>query len=67
MEEPKKTNEDKSNWFLGVFYYNPGDKRLFPPKRIPAMGWTVNFANPLSILAMVVLIAVIWWISDQLF
>ncbi|TCN53922.1 DUF5808 domain-containing protein [Flavobacterium circumlabens] len=27
------------------FYYNPKDKRLFPPKRIKQLGWTINFAN----------------------
>lgn len=50
--------EEKNRfWKWGIFYYNPDDKRLFPPKRIPWMGWTVNFANPLSILAMLFLIA----------
>ena len=48
--------DDDSNWVLGVFYFNPNDKRLFPPKRIKWLGWTVNFANPYSIAAMVLLL-----------
>lgn len=46
------------NWKLGIFYYNPEDKRIFPPKRNKFLGWTINFANPLSILAFVALIAI---------
>lgn len=45
--------EDNDNhWKLGIFYYNKDDKRLFPPKRNKFLGWTVNFANPYSVLAM---------------
>ncbi len=50
---------DPSNWRLGVFYYNKKDKRIFPPKRIQGFGWTVNFANPYSYLALVGIIIVI--------
>jgi uncharacterized membrane protein len=38
-------SKDPNNWIWGMFYYNPKDKRIFPPKRHPWMGWTVNFAN----------------------
>ncbi len=41
---------DPNNWKWGVFYYNKEDKRIMPPKRNPAMGWTVNFANNKSVL-----------------
>jgi hypothetical protein len=47
-EKLAKWHDDPSNWRLGVFYYNKKDKRLFPPKRLRAFGWTVNFANPYS-------------------
>ena len=56
MEEPKNEagnaniEDDRSLWVLGMFYYNPADKRLMPPKRHKWMGWTINFANPYSIL-----------------
>lgn len=53
-------HNDPSNWKLGIFYYNKQDKRLLPPKRIKQLGWTVNFANPMSILAVILLVAAIW-------
>lgn len=56
-------HNNPANWKWGMFYYNKEDKRIFPPKRIPYMGWTVNFANPLSLLALVVLVAAIVIVS----
>jgi len=50
-------HNDPKNWKLGLFYFNKSDKRIFPPKRIQGMGWTVNFANPWSILSIVGIIA----------
>lgn len=63
-EKPDKETLDSwhnnpSNWKLGVFYFNRYDKRIFPPKRVQGMGWTVNFANPFSILALAGIIAVV--------
>ena len=54
MEKPSKEtlekwNQDPNNWKWGCIYYNNEDQRLLPPKRIPWMGWTVNFANPKSV------------------
>ena len=43
---------DPSNWYLGVLYFYNKDKRIFVPKRFSFLGWTVNFANPYSILAL---------------
>ncbi len=60
MKSEKPTPEDQNNWhkdpdnwyFFGFFYYNPKDKRLLPPKRIEWMGYTINFANPYSVLLL---------------
>ncbi len=41
-------HKDPTNWKLGIFYFNREDKRIFPPKRIAMLGWTINFANPFS-------------------
>lgn len=49
--------EKNSVWKWGIFYFNPDDKRIFPPKKDPAFGWTVNFANWRSILAFVLMLA----------
>lgn len=53
-------HRDPNNWILGVFYYNPKDKRIFPPKRIAAFGWTINFANPYSLVALVAVLLLIF-------
>lgn len=49
-------HEDPSNWKMGIFYFNKKDRRIFPPKRMAGMGWTVNFANPYSILSLLAII-----------
>jgi uncharacterized membrane protein len=41
---------EPARWKLGIFYYNKEDKRIFPPKKIAYLGWTINFANPYSIV-----------------
>lgn len=71
MEKPSK--ETKENWLRddkywkwGVFYYNTEDKRILPPKRIPWMGWTVNFANPISIITLVIITVALIGISYYL-
>ncbi len=56
QEELNRMHDDPNNWKWGVFYYNPSDKRIFPPKRIESMGWTVNFANPYSVMVLVLVI-----------
>lgn len=58
-EQMEQWHADPHNWKLGMFYYNPADKRILPPKRFKWAGYTVNFANPRSILAILVLIAAI--------
>lgn len=50
-------NSNDEYWIWGIFYYNKEDKRLFPPKRNPWMGFTTNFANPKSILALLAFMA----------
>jgi uncharacterized membrane protein len=52
-------HNDPTNWKWGIFYCNKEDKRLFLPKKNPASGITVNFANPYSVLIVLVIIGVI--------
>lgn len=64
MESPNKEtlekwHKDPNNWKFGGIYYNKEDKRIFPPKRIAWMGWTINFANWKSIAVFVVIIIVV--------
>ena len=55
----KTWHNDPANWKWGVFYYNRQDKRLFPPKKYPALGWTINYANPFSILALALIVVIV--------
>lgn len=61
-ETLNKWHNDPNNWKLGIFYFNKEDKRILPPKRMPGMGWTVNFANPWSILTMILMLSAIFFI-----
>lgn len=56
---PSNDSENPENWKLGIIYYNKNDKRLFPPKRWKNLGWTVNFANPYSVIGFILILAVI--------
>jgi len=55
----KQWHEDPKNWKLGVFYYNKDDKRIFLPKRMKTLGWTVNFANAYSVLVLIVILLIL--------
>ncbi|WP_264531481.1 DUF5808 domain-containing protein [Flavobacterium sp. N502540] len=58
-ETQNNWSRDPNNWIGGIFYYNPQDKRLFPPKKIKQLGWTINFANPNSLCTAIAIIAVL--------
>jgi len=58
-------DKESSHWKLGLFYYNKEDKRIFPPKRF-GLGWTINFANPLSVSAFLLILIIIGLISQLL-
>lgn len=59
MDSKDFDHNDSKFWKYGLFYYNKDDKRLFPPKRIKWLGWTINFANPYSILAFIILLVAV--------
>lgn len=63
-EEKDNWYNDPNNWIWGIFYFNPKDKRLFPPKRIKEMGLTINFANPNSVFLSVILILILMILSE---
>ncbi|MCS3530377.1 DUF5808 domain-containing protein [Chryseobacterium sp. JUb7] len=53
---------NSAHWKLGLFYFNKEDKRLFPPKRF-GLGWTINFANPWSVSAFLLILIAFGLIS----
>ena len=54
--EEERWRNDPENYRWGIFYFNPRDPRIILPKRIRAMGWTLNFANPYSWLIIISII-----------
>lgn len=59
--------DDDREWKAGAVYYNRGDRAILVPKRF-GVGWTFNFANPISwiILAVLLLLPVILLIIIRL-
>jgi uncharacterized membrane protein len=55
--DPDRNIRNTDNYKWGVFYYNPDDSRVIVPKRYRSMGWTFNFAHPVSYLILVGIIA----------
>src|ERR1035437_1955931 len=53
-----KVSNEAECWKWGMFYYNPFDKRIFLPKRT-GLGFTLNFAHPVSTVIMCALIVFI--------
>lgn len=56
-KENEKQDKESEHYFLFI-YWNPQDKRVFVPKRW-GYGWTINFANPVSIAVLVVLVVLV--------
>ncbi len=50
--------DDDQYWKLGLFYFNKNDPALFVEKRF-GIGWTNNFAHPLSWIILIVIILLI--------
>ncbi|WP_146943979.1 DUF5808 domain-containing protein [Chryseobacterium hagamense] len=56
------SDKNPSFWKFGLFYYNKEDKRIFPPKRY-GLGWTVNFADPHSVIMFSIIVAAMFLIG----
>ncbi len=54
-KELDASHADPANW-KGPFYYNKCDPRILPPKRDPAMGVTINWANRRSVAVLVLML-----------
>ena len=56
-------NNNPENYKLGLFYFNRSDNRIFVPKMISRMGWTLNFARPESFFIIAGLVILIIFAS----
>ncbi|UOQ46609.1 DUF5808 domain-containing protein [Gracilibacillus caseinilyticus] len=54
--------DDDRYWKAGLFYFNPDDKSIFVEKRF-GIGWSINFANPVGYLLVIVPVVIIIVIS----
>lgn len=59
-------NTNPENYKLGIFYFNRGDQRIFVPKMVSKMGWTLNFARPESYIIIAAFFVVIYLVSNVL-
>lgn len=54
-------NENPENWKWGTFYFNKKDSRLIVPKRVKLLGWTLNFAHPISYLLIALIFIFVFY------
>ncbi len=63
----KEWKENQKYWIWGMFYYNKADKRILPPKQNENMGFTLNFANPKSLVFFLLMMAFFGFIITMIF
>lgn len=56
----------KSDWKLGIIYFNRDNSKVFVPKQI-GIGWTLNFAKWQSWLILILLLAALLISVDRSF
>lgn len=56
-------HQKPENWIWGAIYFNKRDYRVIVPKRIEMMGWTFNFAHPVSYIVLVLIFSIIFFSS----
>lgn len=52
-------HEKPENWIWGVIYFNKKDYRFLVAKRNPMLGWTFNFAHPITFIVLVLILLVV--------
>lgn len=57
--------EDSGRYYLGLFYFNPKDKRAIVPKVNRMFGWTINFARPQAYVIILIIVAAAYFASHS--
>jgi uncharacterized membrane protein len=57
IQETDPSHQEDNYWKAGLFYYNPEDPALWVTKR-SGLGWTTNFAHPLSWVFIVAILLI---------
>ena len=50
---------ETGKYYLGLFYFDKGDKRVIVPKMNKMLGWTVNFAQPQAYIIILIIVIVV--------
>ena len=50
--------EKPENWIWGVIYFNKRDPRFLVAKRNPILGWTFNFAHPITFIVLILILSI---------
>ncbi|KQR67447.1 DUF5808 domain-containing protein [Pedobacter sp. Leaf176] len=50
-------HDNPENWKWGLFYFNRDDSRIIVPKQMVGLGWTFNFAHPISFIFIALIFA----------
>ncbi|KIA95880.1 hypothetical protein OC25_04830 [Pedobacter kyungheensis] len=53
-------HENPLNWKWGIIYFNKADSRVLVPKRHKMLGWTFNFAHPISYVILALIFATVY-------
>lgn len=51
-------HENPENWIWSVIYFNKRDYRFLVAKRNPMMGWTFNFAHPITFVVLILILLI---------
>ena len=51
-------HQNPENWIWGIFYFNKNDYRFLVSKRNPIMGWTFNFAHPITFIVLILILLI---------
>ena len=51
-------HENPENRIWGVIYFNKRDYRFLVAKRNPMMGWTFNFAHPITFIVLILILLI---------
>ena len=60
IEDLNAQHENPNHWHLIFFYFAPEDPRIVVKKRIGILGWTLNFARPMAIPFLCVLVGLVY-------
>jgi len=55
---------DMQNYKWNAFYYNPDDTRVIVPRRLPFMGFSLNFARKESYLVLFITLSAVFLLTQ---